>query len=133
MINRTSCTEVAFCSRLKRLLPFYLLVVLILGVSTFLFHDRLLELLFTTFTKEDTVYAVDYSEKKFDTIRKNMSDREVISLLGNPLDKKKLPEDKKEIWYYSRAGKKYDNYFVRLVYFDESKHVIKTVKEYYLD
>ena len=90
-------------------------------------------MLFTTFTKEDTVYAVDYSEKKFDTIRKNMSDREVISLLGNPLDKKKLPEDKKEIWYYSRAGKKYDNYFVRLVYFDESKHVIKTVKEYYLD
>lgn len=133
MTNQTNFTKAALFKCLKKMLFPSMAAILALGLIVFLFHDKLLELVFISLTKQDTVYAVGYNERNFDKIRKNMSMQEVVSQLGNPLDKREIQHGEQEIWYYSRAGVKYDNYFVRLIYFDKNKHVIKTVKKYYLD
>src|SRR5690242_14945962 len=58
----------------------------------------------------DTVYAARFTPARFDSIAGGMATRDLLQRLGEPLDKRRW-EDGREYWYYSRAGRRFQNYW----------------------
>lgn len=80
---------------------------------------------------EETIYSPGYNESNFKKIRKNMSSNEVLSLLGEPIDRIKLSENE-EVWRYTEQGPHNTNYRERNVVFCNSK-VIEIDDSFYID
>lgn len=76
----------------------------------------------------DTQFAPKYSEELFLRIKPQMSEDEVVQLIGEPFEKYKT-KDNVVIWYYSKDGKsKWGDWawLNRGVYFDTHNRVVKT-------
>ena len=59
---------------------------------------------------------------------------DVLASLGEPLDRQSSWDGESEIWYYTKHGPRYANYWNKIVVFDvESRRVTKKVDEYYSD
>jgi outer membrane protein assembly factor BamE (lipoprotein component of BamABCDE complex) len=52
----------------------------------------------------DTRYTTDFDEEKFNSIEVGIDTVQIISLIGSPHSRHKLP-DNKVIWYYTSDGK----------------------------
>ncbi len=97
----------------------------ILMASTLLLHAYLLDGLdgwfFSTGFEEDTEYAGGYSDDAFRSVRLGMATRDVVALLGPPLETGALGAGR-ETWRWSRSpGDK--SYRVRVVIFDGGRAV----------
>lgn len=90
-------------------------------------------LIFLIFLMEDTtIYSPFYSEQAFKLIKKNMTEEEVIKVVGQPLQKQILENNKGELWRYTQ-GKLDRNFWLRCVKFDSNKKVSQIIKEYWAD
>jgi hypothetical protein len=134
-------------SAIKNQRYFLYLIILILLIPIFAFSiiinlddfsprfkfaaGKLFDIILPYFRNEDTIYAPDYSEKQFISLKVNMDKEVALKKIGEPLETQQL--DNGELWfYYSRHGPKYDNYYVRIIVFKSDK-VIEIIKEFYLD
>lgn len=81
----------------------------------------------------DTVYSVNFSPSRFGIVSEGMRLREVVDLLGQPLEKR-TDAGRQEYWYYSRHGKQSQNYWNYIVIADPVKdEVIGRFREFYTD
>lgn len=78
-----------------------------------------------------TIYAVDYSEAKFNTIRVGMKPEQVLSILGPPLRKQSWSEGS-DTWAYSDQYTYTSNYERRWVVFNQGV-VQNIVNDYWYD
>jgi outer membrane protein assembly factor BamE (lipoprotein component of BamABCDE complex) len=86
------------------------------------------------FFPDDTIYAAGYSGGAFREIRVGQSQQEVLALIGEPLNRSLSWDDRREYWYYSRHGTRFDNYWNKIVVFDAFKgRVVSKVDELYSD
>ena len=80
------------------------------------------------FYPEDTQYASGYSESAFTSIASGASTASVLSSLGRPL------EVRDNVWYYSRPGPRYENFFVRGVALDSGgERVTAVIRNFYTE
>ena len=90
------------------------------------------ELLLPLIAYHDTEYAQGYSEEAFRSLDLGSGTTAVEKVLGPPLEIKEYPGG--EIyWYYSRHGKRYENYFVRILVFDGEVSLVARRAYFYLD
>jgi hypothetical protein len=107
--------------------------------ETVAFDGAATELLATIF-KSDTDYSKGYSHSKFNTIKIGMTEKEVLSALGEPLVIWSPYEygihvntKKHYVGYcYSKAGTSSDNYRFRQINFDHGI-VVEINRSFYLD
>lgn len=95
------------------------------------FKDRLSELVLPYLADDDTAYAPGFTESAFRRIRPGYSQAQVIALLGNPLGSRDY--EGFTYWYYSQHGRRSKSFFLRLVGFDASHHVVATEHTFLLD
>jgi hypothetical protein len=82
------------------------------------------------FLREDrTTFAPGFTEAKFDSIRTGMSESEVISVLGKPLEKDGHPD--RRYWRYS-TGPPDSSYWFRVLTFQDG-HIIQKDAHYEAD
>ncbi len=83
--------------------------------------------------KEDTVYAPGYSDEAFRMVRVGMSQLEVRSLLGEPLDVYGPGARRDDVvgWRYSKSAGG-ASYRIRTVHF-QSERVVRVSSRFYLD
>lgn len=108
----------------------------------------------------DTKYSTRYSERAFDTIRAGMSQEEVLSLLGPPLNKYYVDAEDRVIgdiassetanspgvaggddpkrqrflvWKYSDRTERDSHFYIRKVKFGDDLKVSTVVKDFYVD
>ena len=91
---------------MKKIIFILGLVFFISGVTIFHFYhlDGLHGYLISCLLKDDTIYASGYSDNSFRKIKKGMSQKVVLELLGEPLNKRKL-DNSKESWFYSKSAR----------------------------
>ena len=53
-------------------------------------------------------------------------------ILGPPLHKREFA-DGRTYWYYSRHGRRFDSYFVRILVFDEQGRLLARRSYFYVD
>jgi outer membrane protein assembly factor BamE (lipoprotein component of BamABCDE complex) len=121
-------------------------VVLVAVGVTALFPRSLLQLVLP----DQTVYADGFSEERFRKVRPGMSEQEVLSILGRPLEVYENAGGRKyrtswsakpsavnpvdfRWWSYSKAGRLYDSYHVRAVRFDRDGRVVDVDQTFYND
>lgn len=95
-----------------------------------------------------TIFSPDYSESRFEEIQVGMSEKEVIALLGEPLDKDRMiismeqgarhttmPAGSVTMWAYSQDNVEgWDFAWLgRFVYFDSEGEVTDTLKWIFYD
>jgi len=90
------------------------------------------ELLWPLIEEHDTEYAPGYSEQAFRSLKLGAEQHTVEQALGSPLEVKLFP-DGEIYWYYSRHGERSENYFVRILVFDEQKRLLEKRHSFYLD
>jgi hypothetical protein len=126
-----------------------LLVAGILIAALTFFASTLTEQYFFPYPEIGTVFSEGYSEANFDQIRAGMSEAEVITLLGEPLNRDRMtvsftqgvrsaamPTGSGAMWSYSHdnaAGIWDFAWLGRFVYFDEAGRVTGTVKWVFYD
>lgn len=93
---------------------------------------RLGELLWPLIEEHDTEYAPFYSEQAFRSLKLGAEQYAVEQSLGAPLEINQFP-DGQIYWYYSRHGERSENYFVRILVFDEQRRLIGKRHSFYLD
>lgn len=90
------------------------------------------ELLWPLIEEHDTEYAPGYSEQAFRSLKLGAEQHAVEQALGAPLEVKQFSHG--EIyWYYSRHGERSENYFVRILVFDEQKRLLGKRHSFYVD
>lgn len=102
-----------------------LLLITIIDRGIFYYNKEFYNELFTI---NETVYSNNYNEKYFRGIEIGMTQREVKTILGEPL--KYYRSSGREIWSYSSPGGKYENYRVRKVIFDGDRKVSGKIKKF---
>lgn len=107
------------------------LVVLSLGSLHFYLLDGLDGWFFGLSGNETTYYSSGYSENGFRRIRVGMDEKEVLSVLGEPLSRYPIRERAQTGWRYSGYREKND-YRVRVVIFKHGRVMMK-ISEYYVD
>lgn len=117
-------------------------------------------ILFSWIFGENTIYAPEYSEQKFDNLKEGLTTEEVWNVLGSPLmiyeinkegrilrvkqdkrvsfpDVEEAEYDKEKIhttiWCYTIQGTPSSDYHERKVIFSKEGEVIKVVKSFYID
>lgn len=83
----------------------------------------------------DTVYAPNFTQAKFDSIKPGLDSVQVISLLGQPLERQQL-DNSQCLWYYTNDGKcTFGDYawLGREVYINANGKVVQTVKNIHYD
>jgi hypothetical protein len=95
------------------------------------FRDSLSELLFPHLAEDDTVYAPGFTERAFRTVQPGYSQAQVLTLLGKPLGLRDY--DGYTYWYYSQHGRRSKSFFLRLIGFDSSHHVVATEHAFLLE
>lgn len=81
----------------------------------------------------DTVYATRFNPRQFKRVGEGMSRRELVELLGQPLEKR-IIADRQEYWYYSHQGGRVQNYWNFIVIVDPAAgKVVDKFKEFYTD
>lgn len=81
----------------------------------------------------DTVYATRFSPGQFRRVADGMRRRELIGLLGQPLERRVIA-DRQEYWYYSRHGARFENYWNFIVIVDPGAgQVVGRFSEFYTD
>lgn len=90
------------------------------------------ELILPLIEKHDTEYAPGYREEVFRALKPGMTQKRVAQLLGQPLLTKRFP-DGITCWYYTRHGKRSENYFVRVLEFDGQGILLARRKHFYVD
>lgn len=81
---------------------------------------------------EGTIWAKNFDEENFKKVRLGMEKEEVLSLIGEPLDKtRKCPIDCS--WIYTKQDTGTSDYDQRVVSFDNSGFVSEIVKSFYID
>jgi hypothetical protein len=112
------------------------LVVLFLLTPTVLFgwyQATRIDLVASWFYPSDTVYSADFSPHRFRTVSKGMRREDLVDRLGPPLEKR-IINDRREYWYYSRRGERFQNYWNFIVIVDPiNGKVIEKFKEFYTD
>lgn len=93
--------------------------------------DGLHGALFSAIWGEDTVYSEGYSDSKFRRIRRGMTEAEVETLLGIPLEKTTGSTPDTVVWRYSMSQNGKD-YSIRSVLFFGGR-VQKITHGFYLD
>ena len=99
---------------------------------------------------EKTAYSTSFSEDKFDTIKEGMTEKEVFSILGQPLEvsekvgqrtyKSNWTEKPSNVtgveykwWEYSKPAGHSDTYEVRAIKFSPDGKTIKILNRHYED
>ena len=81
---------------------------------------------------EGTVWADNFSEEKFNQVEVGMTQKEVLLLLGRPLNK--IHEHKAgHFWYYTRQDTGTSDFDQRWVVFDSNATVEEVRKSFYID
>ena len=81
----------------------------------------------------DTVFAPDYSDNGFRSVRPGMERREVYELIGPPLERHPAwAEDDEVLESWTRSPSD-THRFLRQVWFDTSGRVIRRHSEFYVD
>jgi hypothetical protein len=81
----------------------------------------------------DTVYSSGFSPQRFRRVAKGMSERELLELLGQPLERRAV-DDREEVWCYSRHGTWSQNYWNYIVMVDPvAGNVVDRFSEFYTD
>ena len=115
---------------LKTVLISLIAVVLVLLGFHYYCLDGISGWLLSRFYDEDTPYAPGYSDSAFRKVREGMTEDEVRDLLGQPLDRWSLDNNRfGRRWSKSPSD---GNYKLRVVIFTEGKVTRKT-SEFYLD
>jgi hypothetical protein len=83
--------------------------------------------------KEDTMYAPQYTDAGFRRVVVGMTEEEVSSLVGTPLEVYSAEDDGKQLvgWRFSRSARG-ASYRIRAVLMGEGR-VTKVFREFYLD
>ena len=109
-----------------RILAFFLISLNLLGFALYEIVER-----------EDTLYAVGYSDLKFSQITCGSSHENVLKALGEPLWKNKLKVSSDlrvdETWGYSKQKDSTANFKQRLIEYDPSGRVVRFTCDYYVD
>ncbi len=92
------------------------------------FKNALTRFLFYPFV--DTMWSSDFSEKKFSKIRTKMSEKEVISIIGEPLKKNCIKSCE---WMYTWHKSKTGDFDWRSVTFDHEGLVIAIRRDFFID
>ncbi len=92
-----------------------------------------LDLVASRIYASDTEYADGFSRDDFRAISIGFERRNLVRILGSPLERR-VHSDGKEYWYYSRAGRRFQNYWNYVVVVDrESGKIVELFSEFYVD
>lgn len=70
----------------------------------------LLDLILSRAIEHDTVFSIDYSEEKWNSLHRGMTVREVELIIGRPLVKTHLSKQR-EVWQYTKSPS--DSHYLR--------------------
>jgi outer membrane protein assembly factor BamE (lipoprotein component of BamABCDE complex) len=90
------------------------------------------QLLLPLLYSHDTRYAALYREEAFRSVRPGVTEEEIRTALGDPLEKTRL-EDGRFMWHYTKPGPKTQDFLVRIVEFDAARRVLRIHAEFYVD
>jgi hypothetical protein len=94
--------------------------------------DKLGELIMPLFDKDDTEYSSGFNETVFRSLEMGLPQNEVARRLGNPFLTRTFA-DGNTCWYYSRHGRKWKSYFVRVLEFDRDWRLMRRYAAFYVD
>ena len=120
----------------------FFLIILFLGIIYVANHHRrkidgLSGEIYGLLLSTDTHYASNYSHQSFSKVKKGMTEKEVLSLLGEPLYRSQVPQKANQSvldydkWFYSRSPSN-THYRIRQIKFREGK-VSKLIGYFWVD
>lgn len=81
---------------------------------------------------EGTIWTENFSEMSFGQIQLGMTKKQVMSIMGSPLNaKEKLIND--EVWYYTRQDSGTSDFDQRWVIFNHDNKVTEIRKSFFID
>jgi hypothetical protein len=94
--------------------------------------DWLLTIILSLLAGERTTYAPGFDEARFRALSRGTSQTDVISRLGEPLDRHRFASGN-TLFRYSTPQSARDNYLVRNVVFDRNGRIVAKQAEFYFD
>lgn len=82
--------------------------------------------------EDETVYSKSFSEENWNKIHVGNTVKDVVQLVGDPLEKN-TENVEQQYWYYSKPSPKNTNYHMRIIVFNSNNKVERMIKEFYLD
>lgn len=82
---------------------------------------------------EGTIWAPGFSEKKFNKIRIGMNSKEVLNILGRPLETSGDCQEEGCFWHYTKQDSGTSDFDQRWIVFNKSFQVEEIRKSFFID